>query len=139
MDNGYPITPYIVETDYKGNIDIHLQTSYGDSVRYYEELSDSQSNKKEKLEKIPMPQISLFDYYKNKKGERIMKKNIFDEALKEISYATIDLEDLEIIVNYDIDKIEKALKLGKLYKQLNIIYEIEIIKLKQKIKELENE
>lgn len=61
MDNGYPITPYIVETDYKGNIDIHLQTSYGDSVRYYEELENRET---------PMPQISLFDYYKNTKKEK---------------------------------------------------------------------
>lgn len=72
MDNGYPIEPYIVETDYKGNIDIHL-SAHGDSVRYYEELSDSQSKKKE-LEKIPMPQISLFDYYKNKKKEKKNEK-----------------------------------------------------------------
>ena len=51
-----------------------------------------------------------------------MNKNIFDEALKEISYATIDLEDLEIIVNYDVDKIEKALKLGKLYEEFYEFY-----------------
>lgn len=38
LNNGYPITPYIVETDYKGDIDHHLETGYGDSVRYYEEL-----------------------------------------------------------------------------------------------------
>lgn len=84
-----------------------------------------------------------------------MNKNIFDEALQELRYATVDLEDLEIIHSYDVSKIENALKLGKLYKQLNIIYEklytmelsqlslnsnyyeIEIIKLKQQIKELE--
>lgn len=86
-----------------------------------------------------------------------MSKNIFDEALKEISYATIDLEDLEIIVNYDVDKIEKALKLGSLYKKYFTIvhklqvmelselalnhnyYQIEIMKIEAKIKELENE
>lgn len=51
-----------------------------------------------------------------------MNKNIFDEALKEISYATIDLEDLEIIVNYDVDKIERALKLGKLYEEFHEFY-----------------
>ena len=86
-----------------------------------------------------------------------MNKNIFDEALQELRYATVDLEDLEIIHSYDVSKIENALKLGNLYKQLNIFYEklytmelsqlslnsnyyeIEIIKLKQQIKELENE
>lgn len=40
MDNGYPITPYIVETDWRGDIDIHLETGYRDSVRYYEELKE---------------------------------------------------------------------------------------------------
>jgi len=93
-----------------------------------------------------------------------MNKNIFDEALQELRYATVDLEDLEIIHSYDVSKIENALKLGKLskellelYKQLTRLYEklytmelselslnsnyyeIEIIKLKQRIKEIENE
>ena len=91
------------------------------------------------------------------KWRKKMNKNIFDEALQELRYATVDLEDLEIIHSYDVSKIENALKLGNLYKQLNIFYEklytmelsqlslnsnyyeIEIIKLKQQIKELENE
>ena len=93
-----------------------------------------------------------------------MSKSSYDEALEELRCATVDLEDLEIIHSYDVSKIENALKLGKLskellelYKQLTRLYEklytmelselslnsnyyeIEIIKLKQRIKELENE
>lgn len=37
LDNGYPIKPYIVETDIHGDIDHHLNC-YGDCARYYEEL-----------------------------------------------------------------------------------------------------
>ena len=48
LDEGYPITPYIVETDYRGDIDIHLETGYRDSVRYYEELKGYEKKKKEK-------------------------------------------------------------------------------------------
>ena len=35
-----------------------------------EEEYEKDIEKIEKLEKIPMPQISLFDYYKNKKKEK---------------------------------------------------------------------
>lgn len=75
-----------------------------------------------------------------------MSKNIFDEALQELRYATVDLEDLEIIHSYDVSKIENALKLGGLYKELyysikkytakNPFEEMSIL---TKIREIENE
>lgn len=37
LDNGYPIQPYYVDTDSRGDISHHLNVM-GDSVRYYEEI-----------------------------------------------------------------------------------------------------
>lgn len=91
-----------------------------------------------------------------------MNKNIFDETLQKLRYATVDLEDLEIIHSYDVSKIEKVVikaqkqeKLLGLYKKLNEVYkelitlarynswswdlDLEIIDLNKQIKELENE
>lgn len=54
-----------------------------------------------------------------------MSKTIYEEALQELSDATTDLKDLEIIHSYDVSKIEKALKQAqKQEKLLNKIKEI---------------
>ena len=79
-----------------------------------------------------------------------MSKSIYEEALQELKDATTDLEDLEIIHSYDVNKIETALKqaqkqdklLGlyrRLYKDFDDLTLDEQLEIEKQIKELENE
>lgn len=70
-----------------------------------------------------------------------MSENIFDEALKES-------KDFGSMIGLKLDKVNKALELGKLYKKLSYAYKTRfdttngehvVVECWEKIKELENE
>lgn len=86
MDNGYPITPYIVV----GDIDYHLNCR-GDCARYYEELTEGELTDSEVFDLIIELEIATYEELNLITG--INGYNL--DALNDVIYYRTGYRDIE--------------------------------------------